>query len=390
MSHKNTISIVLAVVSMVALAAVAAGATLTVNRDGSGDYMLIQLALDAAADGDTVLIGPGEFTEETFFRPPGWGYDIRALGRVVSDNLTIIGAGVGVTVLGPVEYVADHQQFNPKGLYYDQWGHLTVENLTVRNCRTAIKGGGTIFVQGCEFLGNYQGLGLETIGSGGWVKSTNMEAVIGGASLSVTGPSSEFVVEDCDLSRGEVVVRSLDGFRMTRCKVSLHGVALAIYGPSNVFLDQCEFEDISVVGISFDGGSGSICNIQNSIIHGDVVAVQTRGGNNQLIIDSSTLVGGSQATIRAQAGSGPIVIHNSDFIKGTGPVIWCESTTPVTHDLTNNYWGTSDVAQIEEWIIDENDDPGIAATVLFDPYSNVPLPVDSNTKSFGGMKAMFR
>ena len=390
MRRNTLVTTIIAVLGMMAFAALAVGATLTVYRDGSGDFTLIQPALDAAADGDTVLIGPGEFTEETIFRPPGWAYDLRAFGQVKCDSLTIIGAGVGLTVLGPIEYVLDGQFFNPKGFDYRVYGSLMIENLTIRNCAEAIKGIGTIFINNCEFLNNQQGLFWETLGSGGWVKSTYIEAVVGGASLYVIGPSSNFVVEDCDMSNGEVVVKSIDDFRMTRCKISSNTTGLDIYGASNVFVDQCEFVDISVYGVYFLG-SGGTCDIQGSVIHGDGAAVMIRGVGSRYFIDSSTLVGGTQATITAERYSGPIVVHNSDFIKGTGPVIWCEpTTTPVTHDLTNNYWGTADIAQIEEWIIDENDDPGIAATVLFSPYSNVPLPVDSNTKSFGGIKAMFR
>lgn len=137
---------ILAVMMSVALVEASTGATLTVQKDGSGDYVVIQAALDAAADGDTILIGPGEFLEETVYRPPGWGYNIRAYGRVVSDNLTIIGAGVGQTVIGPTTYVGDYQQFNPKGWAYVGGGNLSTSNLTIRNCSDAIWMEGTLFV----------------------------------------------------------------------------------------------------------------------------------------------------------------------------------------------------------------------------------------------------
>ena len=34
-----------------------------VERDGSGDFTTIQPAVDASAPGDTIHIGPGEYTE---------------------------------------------------------------------------------------------------------------------------------------------------------------------------------------------------------------------------------------------------------------------------------------------------------------------------------------
>ena len=62
----------------------------------------------------------------------------------------------------------------------------------------------------------------------------------------------------------------------------------------------------------------------------------------------------------------------------------------MTDDLTNNYWGTTDSAQIQQWIFDINDDPSVQATVLYDPSASDALPVEDGKKSLGGLKAMFR
>lgn len=43
------------------------GATITVNYDGSGDYLTIQEGIDVAEDGDMVLVWPGIYTEEINF-----------------------------------------------------------------------------------------------------------------------------------------------------------------------------------------------------------------------------------------------------------------------------------------------------------------------------------
>ncbi|HPI26371.1 MAG TPA: hypothetical protein PLO57_07915, partial [Candidatus Cloacimonadota bacterium] len=41
--------------------------TLTVKLDGTGDYALIQEAITASADGDTVLVHPGRYIENVRF-----------------------------------------------------------------------------------------------------------------------------------------------------------------------------------------------------------------------------------------------------------------------------------------------------------------------------------
>nr|MDK2851621.1 hypothetical protein [Candidatus Cloacimonadota bacterium] len=48
---------------MIVLPALIFAATLTVKQDGSGDYTVIQSALDAASPGDTVLVYPGRYFE---------------------------------------------------------------------------------------------------------------------------------------------------------------------------------------------------------------------------------------------------------------------------------------------------------------------------------------
>jgi len=63
MKPRHQIILWVSVLAM--LASVGQAATLRVERDGSGDYATLQPALDAAAAGDTVLIGPGEYTELT-------------------------------------------------------------------------------------------------------------------------------------------------------------------------------------------------------------------------------------------------------------------------------------------------------------------------------------
>ncbi len=60
----------------------------------------------------------------------------------------------------------------------------------------------------------------------------------------------------------------------------------------------------------------------------------------------------------------------------------------VTQDLTNNYWGTTDIALIESWIHDINDDSSIHSVVDFLPIADGPVPTEKRT--LGDLKAMYR
>ena len=57
----------------------------------------------AAAAGDTIDIGPGEYTEFEVVQPGYWGFNVEIYAYVTVDNLTIIGAGADQTIIGPTE-----------------------------------------------------------------------------------------------------------------------------------------------------------------------------------------------------------------------------------------------------------------------------------------------
>ena len=108
-------------------------------------YETIQAAIDAALDGDTILVNPGTYTENVYVWKPlnimskkmhaaivdgrggGWG---RNTFTVIARNVTID----GFTIYGP-----DHDHNNDAGimiggLFPGDPYHLQVEHITVRNC----------------------------------------------------------------------------------------------------------------------------------------------------------------------------------------------------------------------------------------------------------------
>ena len=122
------------VASLLLVADVAFGATITVRKDGTGNFTVIQQALDVAAAGDTVLIGPGEFLEHSTVRLPGSSVDIESYANVTVDNLTIIGAGADQTLVGPAVYSGVYGTFTPKCMTYVNRGDIRISDLCLRNC----------------------------------------------------------------------------------------------------------------------------------------------------------------------------------------------------------------------------------------------------------------
>ena len=90
-------------------AANAPAAVWRVEKNGSGDFTIIQHAVDASASGDTILIGPGRYDDRFLWGNPPWQQHTRVL--VTRSDLTLIGAGADRTIIGDAA---------PMGIGYDQ------------------------------------------------------------------------------------------------------------------------------------------------------------------------------------------------------------------------------------------------------------------------------
>ncbi|MCL1598902.1 MAG: right-handed parallel beta-helix repeat-containing protein, partial [Actinomycetia bacterium] len=98
-----------------------AGGTLTVAQDGNGDFETISAAIEAAADGDTIFIGPGEYVESLYLDKP----------------LTLSGSAPREDVVvapdrreSPIRPIEPSPETGPVGIYVDA-ADVTIEHLTV-------------------------------------------------------------------------------------------------------------------------------------------------------------------------------------------------------------------------------------------------------------------
>jgi len=386
---KRTLLATLLVLAMIP--ELAAAATITVRKDGTGDYMVLQQALDVAASGDTVLVGPGEYTESSMVRLVGYGFDVEVFGRVGANNVTLMGAGVGVTIIGPTSYSGNAGHVTPKCIAEDaEGGWLRISDMTLRNCYSGTYVNGTLYADRCEMLDNYLGVMWFNVGSGGWIKDTTITASTPpgvGAALDFGGlpQGSDITIENCHLGWPSTV-RGVRNLVMRDCTFN----QLTLYGGSEVYMERC-IGMLPYGGVSMVLGGGSYCEIRDSELRrtGVGIGIGSDSPGSRFVVENSRIEGGTIAAVYLGSGAGPCEIHNCDLVKGSGPMVECVvSATQVTHDLSNNYWGTTNEADIQSWILDRNDDPGRGGLVIYSPFASQSVPTEAT--SWGDLKALFR
>ncbi len=342
--------------------------TIRVERDGSGDYTTLQPALDAAAVGDTVLIGPGEYTELTSQYLPGNGGWVQVVGYVKDPGLTIVGSGEQATILGPSEYTPG---IVINSLAYLLSGDLTVQGLTIRNCSEGMHiDNGRIYIYDCRFEGNQTGIGWYSTDSGGGVWDSSFTSTISNSNgVFFLGSGHGLLISKCNFSGSSLIIQDLTDVQINDCEINGGTFGIQLELGSEVLVNNCFFHDLSVAGIGVL--SSSRCIVGNSEISGGVVAVSI-DGQGYFEANNSIFRGGSQCIFdlhQIQASN----VNYSDLIRGGGDYsIICTqfpSDGAVRHDFRGNYWGTTDPAQIEAWILDGHDDPNIRAEVLYTPFA---------------------
>ena len=377
--------ILLLLLTSLFMAEIAAGATILVRKDGTGDYSVLHTAVNAAADGDTILIGPGEFTETRSVQIPGWPTDVLTHGDVLVRRLTIIGAGEGVTVIGPVSYPSDITPGH-HGLSMTRMDHeLYISDLTIRNCFSGLYFEGSFTVQRCELRDSL--IWATLTGTSNLIRDCRFSGQ-DYATIWTWSTDSGLEVEDCQFNDAYAVVSNSDvSFR--RCRFDGGTFAVRVADGERCQILDCDITNVSWGVSTILGLPPSQCEIHSSRIAGVYAAILI-DDRTSATVENSVLTGGSDSVVYAHDADA-ITIHGCDFVKGAGPVFRCERSAalgPVTYDVTNNYWGTSDESQIREWIIDSNDDASIFATVQYSPFSGQSVPTE--TTSWGDVKVLFR
>ncbi len=360
------------------------GRTWFVEKDGLGDYTVIQDALDAAADGDTVKIGVGHFSDYRMYTyGGGWRY---CYVNIENSDLTIIGSGMDATVIGPEEewWDFDNQsiglvQVSPLGNGASFQDLTTINTLLgseiasnrrfefqrVKFCHNRIYGAlifGTGNITDCFFDDFYN------------------------IALSVHSPAENILVENCDFQgRYGLSLSATDNISVRNCRFDCVSSGLAEYCTGGLYDSKCNSSMGN--GFSFFGPNEFL--FRGNELIGFYHGLYLSNNPENIIVEDNYIKGGLHPALLISKAQ-PLSIKNNDIIRGSGYAVALENYTQEVFniDLTDNYWGTTDPEEIAAGILDGHTDSSIHAYVIFDPYCGSSVPAENI--SLDGLKALFR
>jgi hypothetical protein len=376
--------------AILALALPAGAATWHVEQDGSGDFTTIQAAVDSAADGDVIAIGPGHYSD--VFQQGTWYFCV-LVGE--PKSLSFVGAGSEATIIGPdVEEAAlrtyafaclyDGTPFevSVEGIRFvnSYWGvfsadvDIQVANCEFENCYYGVtvrnNVGSTLMVSDCEFFGSdYVGVPTAILTEAQWSEIERVEMIDWTKSIHLANNAgSNALIADCLMVGGGVSISD---------------------GPSATIRD-CVIRNQHVNGLSL-GGAGTVTFNNNLVEDCEINAIRLSGCSSFTMNDN--IIQSSHScfflTIPCDAQS----IHGNHFLRDVARDGYYVTTPsyfpwgPFYEDFTLNYWGTQDVDEISEWILDANDYPESGLYIVFEPMADGPVRVES--RSWSDVKELF-
>lgn len=386
---------------LVILAVPAYSATFRVERDGSTAYTTIQAAVDAAASGDTIMIGPGRYNEGAIVTCPGWTALVRILIR--QPELTLIGAGASQTIIGPATPWTLPQGWNV-GIEAGPYWHsrkVHVSDMGFENMAYGINGAeapDVLTIERCRFYNNamsvhfYAGGALTIEDSVFDQAPRDYEFVIAIACGSVVIDGCQFVLADAhQWTQSAVHLESTVVTSVTNCVFSGGDGALALVGVGSSTVQGCRFHN-QTAATPYRLGCGILISASPVNVSNCSFDLQT----NALRIISSPNVTMTQSVITDATDASiqfddidALTVHDSVLARGRQYTVWqwfpCDgkaASGPAHLDMTNNDWGTTSADSIASWI------HTCGRTVDYVPF--IGQPVATESKSWGDLKATYR
>ena len=364
-------------------------ATLWVARDGSGDFEIVADAVEAAASGDTIRIKAGVYPETREYQFAGG--PLTVICRVQVEELTIIGDGADVVILGPEVPAAEIvNNQGPAGIIGPLGASdtMTLRGVTVRNLASGVRAqGGYVHVEDCTFTGTHWGVmtnvtGFATVRRCEF-RSTLDRGVVMFRSLNAQGG----LVEDCTFfeCRNGVDLQPRNT-QLRDCTFVGGGIGAQVSFGGDCIIQRCTFQDLWNGGLVISDGAQ--VQLFDSEFLGESPLNILVGG---LLEGSGNLLGGGTVMTMRIFYPSTVRFHGNHILNGGGYTVHATSGLPPirTMDLTGNFWGTQDPAQVAAWILDwEDASDSCCIDILFEPMADQPISTEST--SMGELKARFR
>ena len=367
-----------------------------VEKDGSGDYSVIQDCVNASSSGDTIFIGEGRYDEWQLY---GGNYQYPA--RIIIDgvDLTIIGNDGGGTTIGPPE-VLDGEHH---GVALTSGSTLVVKSIHFENLYGGVMSwsGGNVLIENCTFTECNYGTFLD--GGGGEVNNCEFSFATNIGRQVMSYYQNSFSARNCkiekvgdlgDLGFGFDVISCSDA-TLDHCRISGMRTGAQFYFGTNATIIGCHLLDItgSAILVGFD------CNslyMGDCSIFGSEIGVNVEETTSLLMVESTVFGNVGTATLVGN-NFGDGYFRNCVLSRGDNRVVAYKSNlqaresnleTVTEYDMRENYWGTDNPDSIQAWIEDYEDDPDIGYRILWSPFSDEP--VSTKSESLGGVKSLFR
>jgi hypothetical protein len=367
-----------------------------VEKDGSGDFTVIQAAVEAAATGDTIRIGPGRWTD--YFWYQGWVFYVHVIGK----DLTFIGAGASVTIVGHDQHSFPHPT-SATAFSIDASSPISItrfEDIGVDMpglfSWAIANGGSRLEVQNCRFTRLDKG--VFTVGAGGgFIRNCEFEDVSfnnGGTAAQAYTPARDFVVEHSVFINCTTAFRAdWSGCRdvtIQHCTITGGRVGVGFFSGASGNVRHCTITGPDTRGISLDIQSGIGEVVGNEVlVTSSYFASALYIGNassSGTIIVRDNIFESNQAAFSLLSPRASLDCRGNHFLQhgGQGWLAWAGpnySGDPVHLDLTGNWWGTTDTAYIAEHIWDGHDDPQVRIFFDYEPIADGPIPTEGQTWS---------
>ncbi len=369
------------------------GATMYVSKDGSGDFVVIQDALDAAAEGDSILIAPGRYDDFRLFDWAPVGGNNYAIVGISTDAISIVGIEPSQVIVGPADPVDQVNGLETLGIAVNhERTDVTVSGLTFENTHWGGVVSGEADFENCHFRDS--GLSNLVVNYGQGIFYINCSFSSGRVDVySVSSTVSEVTFLACEFGPfAGLTLQAVEAATVDDCK--LFGTATAVvYSNSTGSIQNSKFESNDLHVASRVGAE--ILLLNNQFSSGSQISISC-AAQGFIEAHGNSIGGGQLATVSGDelSMSNQMTFTGNDIYHLGGPSVAVDGlnlSETVYLDFSDNYWGTTDTNQIDTWIDDGLDwgprYPNRKPTVQYLPLRDSSVPVRS--ASMGSLKLLF-